>query len=184
MSNITTFKNEMQKLGNEVKSEVVAEFYDSNKSSSTFYTKLVDLFKKLPNDPATKGCKYTFLKTSTDSTSQNFYLKIDGDKNKCLNPIPKTESIKNTNIVFYPDTNTLAFKRPGGSSSPTSTDYSGLSPEEQEKQISKGFYTGVIDTLTGGQDLSQNKISRDDLLGTTNESLENNINRIKKLING
>ena len=160
MSNYNNFKTAMEKLGNKV-NFTTTELNDSGKNSSSFYTKLIDLFDNLPNQPETKGCKFTFNKGIEEN--KNFYIYLTPDTITCVKNIQNTQTFKNSKLTFYADKNAIGMK-----GSQTENKDGTINDDETKRQEYLAAFYG---DAPGVKQL------------TTEELLED-INRIKNLING
>ena len=163
MSNYNKFKTAMEKLGNKVNFATI-ELNDEGKNSSSFYDKLINLFNQLPNQPETKDCKFTFTKGLIDN--KNFFIYLKPETTSCVTNIQKIETFKKSGLKFYPQQNAIGM---AGSKEEKKNQ------EAKDEEVKRQEYLTMFYGETPG--LGQ-------LASQTNESLSEDINRIKKLING
>lgn len=167
MSNKTNFKSKMEMLGHTA-SKSLLDFIDNETAkTSSFYQKLITLFEstiksKLPN------CKFDFFNSYADATTSTFYLYLKSNDNKCLDDLKNLLPSDitggyNQKKEFY-----LAMK---GS-------VQADSPEQAETLDQK--LARVYGDITPSS-ISSNKLTAADF---QKESILDDINRIKKLING
>lgn len=179
MSNMQTFKSEMLKLGNKV--GYLSDFKDEGKTTSTFYTKLINLFK----EQGLKYCKFEFTKTSTSDTKKTSFIHFK--QNPCYDKLPPllkeyglTASKNATDSYIGYQVQETAQNANNQNSKPGT--YEKWSDNPDNEKIVKQM------TVPGAQQIAS--ISQATVkagLGQTNEqlnSLYENINRIKNLING
>ena len=187
MSNMQTFKTEMVKLGNKVNG-TLSDFLDQGKQTSTFYTKLINLFQ----EQNLKGCNFDFFKTSTSNTQKTFFIHFR--KNNCydkLGPLLRKYGLTASGdtsgqYIGYeqPDKNSV-----NNSSGTNQQSYEKWSdnPENMAtiKKLSVPGAQQIADKAKGVTSISQAAVKAG--LGQKNEqvnSLYENINRIKNLMNG
>ena len=67
--NLNEFKNKLQQSKHTI-SGTQSDFSDDGKTTSTFYTKLIQLIDALNKDSTLKNCKYIFGNTSADASNK------------------------------------------------------------------------------------------------------------------
>ena len=185
MSNLTTFKNEMQKLKHSVIG-TLADFRDTGSTTSTFYAKLIELFQKLKNDPSFKNCTYTFTNTKSDSTKGEYYIFIKStDNNTCLEKLKNNSILSTLNIQVGMSSNEyfLYMKtKKENNLNPLQNDANNMDArEKRKKEIEQKLYA-PLEPLTSNIEKQGSQVS--DKLATMTENLKKNIKRIQKMMYG
>lgn len=187
MSNMQTFKTEMLKLGNKVSGNL-SDFNDEGKKTSTFYTKLISLFK----EKDLKDCKFDFTKTSTSSSKKTSFIHFR--QNNCykkLTPLLKKYGLtasSNAADSYIGYQLQEPVSNENNRNTMTSTYEKWSDNPDNEKIVRQMTVPGaqqIADKAKGVTSISQAAVKAG--LGQTNEqvnSLYENINRIKNLING
>lgn len=187
MSNMQTFKTEMLKLDNKVSGNL-SDFNDEGKTTSTFYTKLISLFKETD----LKGCNFDFTKTSTSSSKKTSFIHFR--QNNCykkLTPLLKKYGLTASSnaadsYIGYQLQEPVSSQI--YSNVKTSTYEKWSDNPDNEKIVRQMTVPGaqqIADKAKGVTSISQAAVKAG--LGQKNEqvnSLYENINRIKNLING
>lgn len=177
MSNKSNFQSKMKELGHTISFSPLPDFFDANGTTSTFYTKLINLFTKLKNDAQFKDCKFDINKTYADANQKHFYLYLKGD---CVSKLKDSQIVKNSGLTFDPNSNSLGIERPVVS--PKTTDSTQTEYERLQK-LKQLVYGPMVDKIAPG--IEQGKVTTADVAKQfTTEGVSNEINRIKKLING
>jgi DNA anti-recombination protein RmuC len=183
MSNMQNFKTEMGKLKHTL-SGTQTDLKDPGSSTSTFYTKLVDLFQKLKNDATFKNCIYNFGNTSVSSGVYSIYISSK-DQN-CLDKLTNSniftssglkKGVDGKNQTYLSYTTTQSSTNQQSSSNPDQ-----LSAEDiRRNQIRDALY-GSLDPVF--DKISSQGQTVQTALGTMTENLNEDINRIKKMMYG
>lgn len=182
MSNMQTFKTEMGKLKHTL-SGTQTDLKDPGSTTSTFYTKLVDLFQKLRNDATFKNCIYNFGNTSVLNGVYSIYISSK-DQN-CLDKLTNNNIFTSSGLKKMVDSRNQTYL--SYTISQSSTQQPILSPDQlTPEQIRRNQ---IRDALYGQLDPVFNKISSQGetvqaSLNNMNENLSGDINRIKKMMYG
>jgi hypothetical protein len=166
MSNKSNFKGKMEVLGHTVATNLLDFIDNETNKTSSFYQKLITLFEttiktKLPN------CKFNFFKSYTDANQNTFNLYVSSKDGKCL------DDLKNnlpTDITGGYNSAKEFYLQMKGMASSDENDQENL-----DKKLAN-LYGGIVPS-----EISQNKLTRADFQV---EGILDDINRIKKLING
>ena len=165
MSNKSEFTSKIKELGHTISDTQLKDFFDGGKTESTFYKRLIDLFSKLKNDNNLKDCKFDFNKSTPSADNKFFYIYLKGD---CLNKLKNSDVVKTSPLKFDENTGSLGMKAPT-EASPSTTD-------ETEPQRDAAAMAAIKNTVYGSV--------VDKMLPGLTENIVEDINRIKKIMNG
>ena len=99
MSNLIQFKDKLTKLSHTI-SGTQSDCADDGKTTSTFYTKLIQLIDALNKDSTLKNCKYIFGNTSADASNKTYSIIISSKDQNCISNLEKSSILTQHGIKF------------------------------------------------------------------------------------